>query len=407
MMSFRFLCFYTLLYSTTFFSLSAMAQQDAANPELSAGAVVTAQVSAAISPLPAEVRESSGLIFFDGMYWTLNDSGNLPCLYALDVDDGHLLRTVCMEGVPNIDWEELTQDEEHLYIGDFGNNRGTRKDLRIYKINKKDIPAGENVTVSRFDTIMFSYANQEDFDKRTHQHNFDCEAMLALNDSLFLFTKNWEDQRTVLYAMPARAGNYRLQPRGGFDAGGLITGAALSHDHQKLALIGYVDFESFAWIFGGVQGSDFLSAPRVRINFPDLVFVQTEAICFVAPDSVVFSCEESAEFPSIFGLNIDKLMADSLPGISGLKSGEIIIAGMPSVVSRKLRFDILLLPQPEFTVELRSTRWKKIFEATDVKENDARKLPMTIKTKDVEPGIYFLRILSGDHHLVKKIIIQH
>ena len=203
-MSFRFLCFYTLLYSTTFFSLSAMAQQDAANPELSAGAVVTAQVSAAISPLPAEVRESSGLIFFDGMYWTLNDSGNLPCLYALDVDDGHLLRTVCMEGVPNIDWEELTQDEEHLYIGDFGNNRGTRKDLRIYKINKKDIPAGENVTVSRFDTIMFSYAIQEDFDKRTHQHNFDCEAMLALNDSLFLFTKNWEDQRTVLYACPCR-----------------------------------------------------------------------------------------------------------------------------------------------------------------------------------------------------------
>ncbi len=402
----RFLCFYTILYSTTFFGLSAMAQQDVPNPDLSAEAVITAQVSPSISPLPEEVHESSGLIFFDGMYWTLNDSGNLPCLYALDVNDGHLLRTVCLEGIFNYDWEELTQDEGHLYVGDFGNNRGNRKDLRIYKINKKDIPAGDNVTVSRFDTIMFSYVNQTNFEKRTHQHNFDCEAMIAFNDSLFLFTKNWGDQRTVLYAMPARAGNYRLQPRGGFDAGGLITGAALSDDHQKIALIGYVDFESFAWYFTGFDGVDFFPSSRVRINFPDLVFVQTEAICFVAPDSVVFSCEESAEFPSIFGLNIEKLLADSLMGISGFQSGEIIIAGLSPLVSGKLQFDIVQLPQLEFTVELRSTRWKILFEETAVKENDARNFPMTIKTKKLEPGICFLRILSGDHHLVKKIIIQ-
>lgn len=406
MMHLRVLCFYTLLYSTTFLGLPAMAQQDAANPDLFAGAVITAQVSPAISPLPSEVRESSGLIFFDGMYWTLNDSGNLPCLYALDASDGHLLRTVCLEGISNYDWEELTQDEEHLYIGDFGNNRGNRKNLRIFKINKKDIPAGDEVTISRFDTIQFSYANQTNFEKRTHQHNFDCEAMIAFNDSLFLFSKNWGDQHTVLYAMPARAGNYRLQPRNSFDAGGLITGAALSDDHQKIALIGYVDFESFAWYFTGFDGTDFFPATRVRINFPDLVFVQTEAICFVAPDSVVFSCEESAEFPSIFGLNIDKLLADSLMGISGFQSGEIILADLPPVVSRKLQFEVVHVPQPEFTVELRSTRWKILFEEKAVKENDAQKMPITIKTKDLEPGIYFLRILSGDHHLVKKIIIQ-
>jgi hypothetical protein len=403
----RKLFFYTLLYSTTFFGLSAMAQQDAATPDSSADAVITAQVSPAISPLPEDVRESSGLIFYDGMYWTLNDSGNLPCLYALDASDGSLLRTVCLEGISNYDWEELTQDEDHLYIGDFGNNRGNRKDLRIYKINKKDIPDGDDVTVSHFDTIMFSYANQTNFKKRSYQHNFDCEAMVALNDSLFLFTKNWENQRSVLYAMPALAGNYVLQPRGGFDAGGLITGAAISSDHKKLALIGYVDYESFAWIFSDVHGSDFFSAPRVRINFPDLVFVQTEAICFVAADSVVFSCEESAEFPSIFGLNIDRLLDFSTSAISGFQSGGIIISSLPTVVSDKLQFDILHLPTPEFTAELRSTRWEKLFEVSAVKENDDSKMPVTIITKELEPGIYFLRILSGDHHLVKKITVKH
>jgi hypothetical protein len=384
-----------------------MAQHSMANrPEL-ADAIITTQATRLLSPLPAEVSESSGLIFFDNMYWTLNDSGNPPCLYAIDANDGHLLHTVCLEGISNIDWEELTQDQNHLYIGDFGNNRGTRKDLRIYKINKNDISAGRNATISRFDTIMFSYANQANFAKRTQQHNFDCEAMIALNDSLFLFTKNWENQRTVLYALPAQGGNYQLQPLADFDAGGLITGAALSTDHHKLALIGYVDYESFAWIFSGVQGSDFFSGLRVRINFPELVFVQTEAICFVSPDSVVFSCEESAEFPSIFGLNTDKLLVDSPIEISGFQSGDIIIAGMPTVVSRKLQFEILHLPQPEFQVELRSTRWKKLFEESAVKENDNRNFSMTIKTKELEPGIYFLKILSGDHQLVKKIIVQH
>jgi hypothetical protein len=254
---------------------------------------------------------------------------------------------------------------------------------------------------------MFSYANQTNFKKRSYQHSFDCEAMVALNDSLFLFTKNWENQRTVLYAMPAQAGNYQLQPRGGFDAGGLITGAAISNDHQKLALIGYVDYESFAWIFSDVHGSDFLSAPRVRINFRDLVFVQTEAICFVAADSVVFSCEESAEFQSIFGLNIDRLLDFSSSRKVGFQSGGIIIAGMPAVVSDELQFDILHLPQPKYTAELRSTRWEKLFEVSAVKENDTQTLPITIKTKDLKPGTCFLRILSGDHHLVKKIIVQH
>ena len=58
-------------------------------------------------------------------------------------------------------------------------------------------------------------------------------------------------------------------------------------------------------------------------------------------------------------------------------------------------------------MELRSTRWKILFEETAVKDIDARNFPMTIKTKKLEPGIYFLRILSGDHHLVKKIIVQN
>ena len=37
----------------------------------------------------------------------------------------------------NVDWEDITQDETHIYIADFGNNNGNRTDLKIYKILKQ------------------------------------------------------------------------------------------------------------------------------------------------------------------------------------------------------------------------------------------------------------------------------
>jgi hypothetical protein len=34
----------------------------------------------------------------------------------------------------NTDWEALTNDGNNFYIGDFGNNDGSRRDLTIYKV---------------------------------------------------------------------------------------------------------------------------------------------------------------------------------------------------------------------------------------------------------------------------------
>jgi sugar lactone lactonase YvrE len=40
----------------------------------------------------------------------------------------------------NIDWEDITKDKDgNLYVGDFGNNDNERKDLCIYKIDKKSL----------------------------------------------------------------------------------------------------------------------------------------------------------------------------------------------------------------------------------------------------------------------------
>ena len=38
--------------------------------------------------LPKEIKESSGLLYFDNAIWTHNDGGNKPVLYKLDPETG-------------------------------------------------------------------------------------------------------------------------------------------------------------------------------------------------------------------------------------------------------------------------------------------------------------------------------
>src|SRR5262245_58181650 len=66
--------------------------------------------------LPASIRETSGLVFWNGMLWTHNDDGD-TALYAIDTTDGHILRRVPIKGVVNNDWEDITQDDDYIYIG--------------------------------------------------------------------------------------------------------------------------------------------------------------------------------------------------------------------------------------------------------------------------------------------------
>jgi len=73
---------------------------------------------------PETLAENSGLSLFNQSLWTINDGGNGTLIYELDTL-GNVLREVFIEGVNNVDWEALTQNESHLFIGDFGNNSGS------------------------------------------------------------------------------------------------------------------------------------------------------------------------------------------------------------------------------------------------------------------------------------------
>ncbi len=246
-----------------------------------------------IQELPYELNENSGLIYYDGLLWSFNDSGGENIVYGIDFN-GDIQKTIELENAENIDWEEIAQDEKHIYIGDFGNNNGNRKNLKIYKIDKDDLDK-KNEKI-KADIIEIKYADQESFNFSMQITEFDCEAMAELNDHLYLFSKDWKNQITTVYKVPKKEGKYHIEPLAKFNVNGLVTGADFSPDKKSLVLVGYRDYVPFLWMFSDFEDDNFFSGEKSFIQMESISDAQTEGVCFLNNDILLISCEQSGSF---------------------------------------------------------------------------------------------------------------
>ena len=176
-----------------------------------------------------------GLIYYNNRLITHNDSGNSPRMYELDTLSSQIIRTITIDNATNIDWEDITQDESYIYIGDFGNNTGNRQDLVIYRVAKSDYDLSNTISAERID---FSYEDQTDFSE-IQNSDWDAEAMVDFNDQLLIFTKQWQTNGTVAYSIPKIPGSYSAKNLGFYDVSGLVTGATYNNFSNVLMLLGY------------------------------------------------------------------------------------------------------------------------------------------------------------------------
>ncbi len=181
-----------------------------------------------ITRLSKKVNETSGLEIINGNFLTLNDSGDEPALYTFD-KEGKNLSKLLIKGAQNRDWESLASDKEHIYIGDIGNNKGNRKDLKIYLID---------FDFKLVDSINFNYSNQSKF-KKKKKNKFDAESLVSYKDSLLIFSKNRKNLTTEVYALPKTPGSYAIAPKYSFNVDALITGGDYITKLDLLALVGY------------------------------------------------------------------------------------------------------------------------------------------------------------------------
>lgn len=271
-----------------------------------------------VAQLPDEIDESSGLMVWDGLIWTLNDSGGKEEVYGLDPATGNIVRTVRIRNAKNTDWESLAVDSVNLYIGDFGNNWGRRKDLGIWIVPLEQIGSAA-VTMVDAGYLAFDYPEQESFAPALYRSRYDCEAMIAGVDTLYLFAKDWMTRKTLLYHLPARPGSCHAELVDSFNVQGLVTGAAWDPQRNILALSGYENFSPLVWVFYDFTGTDFFGGKSVKITYPDSFYrAQTEGIAFYGHDELLISSEETRLDGAVYRFMLKDILT---PGEVGVDSG--------------------------------------------------------------------------------------
>ena len=262
--------------------------------------------------LTKEVNETSGLFFHNGRLWTHNDSGGKPILYGLDTATFEVVQKITLANAKNKDWEDVCTDGEMVFVGDFGNNKGSRKNLRIFIFPLSAIPEEGDATVT-VDSINFSFGDQTNFEKRKHEHDFDCEAMFASEDYLYLLSKGWQTGTTRLYRLAKTPGKHVAEVVNGFDSQGLITGADYDRENRILVIVGYVKsvWKPFLYIIFDFDEAGVKLSNR-RLEMPQWTGMQTEGICFFDEGRCYVSAETSPTITArVFEVDFRKWMEEN------------------------------------------------------------------------------------------------
>lgn len=196
------------------------------------------------------IREASALVAsqqFPGIYWTLNDSGNAPIVYAFD-EDGAPRGSFRVTGATNVDWEaiQIGPDEDGgfaLYIGDIGDNDQARREPIVYRVTEPEpSPPGQSAALRETapaSAFRFLYPGRP--------HNAEAMLVHPKTGEVVIVTRELNGM-SMLYRLPLPLDGdstpiadfvdvvnvQRFDP-----ASGQVTDAAISSDGQQIAIRTY------------------------------------------------------------------------------------------------------------------------------------------------------------------------
>ncbi len=196
------------------------------------------------------IKESSGIaasIRNKGIYWTHNDSGNSPRVFAFD-EQGVNRGTWSVGGATNVDWEDIaiasvSGGAAQLYIGDIGDNLARRKEIAVYRFDEPLVSgtANNNATTAPAVKIRLRYPDGAR----------DAETLLVhpATGDIYIIAKTFA-AKTSVYQATARsisenkAGVTTLTRVAELSLpamfGNLVTGGDISRDGRSIALCDYL-----------------------------------------------------------------------------------------------------------------------------------------------------------------------
>jgi hypothetical protein len=226
------------------------------------------------------VSESSGLVASrtsPGVYWTHNDSGDGPFIYAIG-GKGESFGVWRVNGAEADDWEDIAVGpgpdgtKSYLYIGDIGDNNSTRKEIVVYRVPEPKPSSADNKTSkAKPQTTEPAEATRLHYPDGKH----DAETLLVnpSTGDIYIISKIALESPTVYEAAAPFAANrvITMKSRGQLKIpslfGGILTGGSVSPDGRRIALVDY--FQAYEAVLpkDSANFDDFWKERLVPIDF--------------------------------------------------------------------------------------------------------------------------------------------
>jgi hypothetical protein len=245
-----------------------------------------------------EINESSGLAcgkINKGVFWTHNDSGDKPRIFAID-RSGRTLATVNIRNAKAVDWEDMCSfmlnGKSYLLLGDTGDNKGTRKCVTLYLVEEPKLDLkkfNRKLTIPFKQKINFTYADGPD----------DCEAVAVdpIDKVVAIVTKGKKQLYLLKLKIPAKPTDetFVLQCVGKLDIPS-PTGMDISPDARRAVVVTYLWGYEYTREANESWADAFKRSPQT-IHLP--LRKQGETICFGPDGRNLYLTSEKTPTPLI------------------------------------------------------------------------------------------------------------
>ncbi len=253
-----------------------------------------------------QIDESSGLAasrLTHGIFWTHNDSGDGPFVYAFD-REGKSRGTFRVAGARNTDWEDMAAAQINgrafLYVGDIGDNSSRRAEIVVYRFPEPALASEAQSAVQATEpaeAIRLKYPDGAQ----------DAETLMVhpASGDIYIVTK----------VGTGAAGIYRLRAAAATSAvntlervgevslpglfGGFITGGDISPDGRRVVLCDYLAAYELSLPANDARATfdDVWKQPTLAIELG--ARGQGETICYGADGAAVYATSEKPPIPLI------------------------------------------------------------------------------------------------------------
>ena len=277
---------------------------------VAAGVPAAAATPAQLAPREERaVTESSGVVASrrnPGLFWTHNDSGDGPFVYAFD-RAGRRRGTFRVEGAQAYDWEDIAAGpgpeagRPYLYAGDIGDNGTKRDTIVVYRFPEPGLTDADAASTretpratARAEAILLKYPDGA--------HNAEALLVHPSTGDLYVLTKGPDSAGVYKLAAPFDASAVNTLARvavihGPGFFGTLITGGDISPDGRRVALCDYASGYELTLPEGSKNFDDIWRQPPTLV--PLGARRQGEAVCYRLDGAALLATSEGTPCPLI------------------------------------------------------------------------------------------------------------